>query len=456
MDLIVDQRVYNQNGSLFSRNNSCRQKSKRRPAVSPAWRIKQNPAYIPRSRFRGPSFLARLCSLFDRFTARPGSRNLNFPKRGKSAKGARPAPAVQAAPSVRPGPLQAAAGFKDSPAQAKRKAPAAGFPKTLRGILKSLPLPAFLTAVFSLCVFFAVLDWESPSLVMLFRGPGLLEPGPVKPAEDGQSEQNLASYVGFGLSSSREGEEEIPLDLMETFSWESYRVRRGDTVSGIAADRHISIDAIIASNGIANVKRLREGETLRLPNMDGIPYTVKKGDSVTKISGAMGVPMEAILDANDIQDDTIAQGTVLFIPGARMKREELKLAMGDLFVYPIRGRLTSSFGWRNDPISGVRRHHAAIDLAAPMGTPIKAAQDGKVSVVGVNLTYGRFVILEHGGGYQTMYAHMSVVSVKQGTSVIQGSKIGEVGSTGYSTGPHLHFAVYKNGKAVNPLEFLNQ
>jgi murein DD-endopeptidase MepM/ murein hydrolase activator NlpD len=290
---------------------------------------------------------------------------------------------------------------------------------------------------------------------MLFRGPGFLESGLIEPLEDSRSEQNLASYVGVALSSSREEEGEIPLDLTEAFGWGSYTVRKGDTVSGIAAEHHISIDAIIASNGIANVKKLREGEILRIPNMDGIPYTVKKGDSITKISTAMGVPKEAILDANDIQNDAISQGTVLFIPGARMKREELKMAMGDLFIYPIRGRLTSPFGWRNDPISGVRRFHSAIDLAAPTGVPIKAAQDGKVSVVGVNATYGRFVILEHAGGYQTMYAHMSVVSVKQGASVTQGSKIGEVGSTGYSTGPHLHFAVYKNGRAVNPLEFLN-
>jgi murein DD-endopeptidase MepM/ murein hydrolase activator NlpD len=330
--------------------------------------------------------------------------------------------------------------------------------KVLKGLpgLPGFPLPAFLTAALSLLVSFAVLDWESPSLLMLFRGPGFPESSLIEPLEDSRSEQILASYIGAGLSAPGEGEEEIPLDLMEGFSWGTYTVRRGDTVSGIAANHHISIDAIIASNGIANVKRLREGESLRIPNMDGIPYTVKKGDNISKISAAMGVPKEAILDANDIQDDTIKQGTVLFIPGARMQREELKMAMGDLFIYPIRGRLTSPFGWRNDPISGVRRHHAAVDLAAAMGTPIKAAQDGKVSVVGYNATYGRFVILEHGGGYQTMYAHMSAVSVKQGAYVTQGFKIGEVGSTGYSTGPHLHFAVYKNGRAVNPLEFLNQ
>jgi murein DD-endopeptidase MepM/ murein hydrolase activator NlpD len=190
--------------------------------------------------------------------------------------------------------------------------------------------------------------------------------------------------------------------------------------------------------------------------MDGIPYIVKKGDSLSGISRSLGVPMEAILDANDLQKDIITAGQLIFVPGARMRSEDLKLALGELFIYPIRGaRLTSPFGWRNDPISGVRRYHAAIDLAAPTGTTVKAAMDGKVSSAGFNATYGKYIILSHGNEYQTMYAHLNQVSVKQGDRVIQGVKIGEVGSTGYSTGPHLHFAIYKNGRPVNPLDFLN-
>jgi murein DD-endopeptidase MepM/ murein hydrolase activator NlpD len=188
--------------------------------------------------------------------------------------------------------------------------------------------------------------------------------------------------------------------------------------------------------------------------MDGLPYTVKRNDSLSKISKTMGVPLEAILDANDIQDDNILAGTQLFIPGAKMKKDDLKIVLGDLFIYPIRGRLTSPFGWRNDPISGVRRYHSAIDLAASTGTPIKAAMDGKISTVGLNSTYGKYIIITHSNGYQTMYAHMSATSVKQGAYVYQGSKIGEVGGTDSSTGPRLHFAVYKNGRPVNPLDLL--
>ncbi|MDR1279111.1 MAG: M23 family metallopeptidase [Treponema sp.] len=294
------------------------------------------------------------------------------------------------------------------------------------------------------------LRWQDVALVLSL--PHTFSP---EPPADGEFQRNLASYAGLSPLPAAPSGEAIPLDLMEAFSWSSYRVKKGDSVSKIAAAHSISIDAIIASNNISNARRLREGETLRLPNMDGIPYTVKKGDSLSKISASLGVPLEAILDANDIQSDTISQGAVLFIPGARMRSEDLKLALGELFIYPIRGRLTSPYGWRNDPISGVRRFHAAMDLASGIGTPVKAAMDGRVSAAGVNSTYGKFIILSHSGGYQTMYAHLNAFSVKQGDYVEQGVKIGEVGNTGYSTGPHLHFAVYKNGKAVNPLDLLN-
>jgi murein DD-endopeptidase MepM/ murein hydrolase activator NlpD len=297
-------------------------------------------------------------------------------------------------------------------------------------------------AVFSVLT----LNWKVPASAAL------------TPAADSGVQVNMASYAGIaplsaaGLNVENEA---IPLDLMESFHWESYTVRSGDSVSKIAAAHSVSMDAIIASNGITNARRLREGMTIRIPNMDGIPYTVKSGDSLSRISSAMGVPLEAILDANNIESDTISAGVTLFIPGAKMRSEDLRQALGELFIYPIRGRLTSPFGWRSDPISGARRHHAAIDLAAPTGTPIKAAMDGRVSTVGLNSVYGKYIIITHSSGLQTWYAHMSVTSVAQGAYVRQGAKIGEVGSTGYSTGPHLHFAVYKNGKAVNPLELLN-
>ena len=286
----------------------------------------------------------------------------------------------------------------------------------------------------------------------------------VNAGKDSGSQYNLALYAGVNpaetaaVDPSEKAAEAIPLDLTETFSWQSYRVKKGDTVSKIAVNFAVSMDAIIASNSIRNARALREGEVLRIPNMDGIPYTVKAGDSLFGISKSMGVPLEAILDANDIQSDVIKAGLTLFIPGARMKREDLKLALGELFIYPVSGaKLSSHFGWRHDPFgSGARLYHGALDLSVAKGTPIKAAMDGEVLItVSLDRVYGNFIIIGHSGGFSTMYAHLDTFSVKKGDRVIQGAGIGTVGNTGRSTGPHLHFAVFKNNRAVDPLDFLN-
>jgi murein DD-endopeptidase MepM/ murein hydrolase activator NlpD len=275
----------------------------------------------------------------------------------------------------------------------------------------------------------------------------------LSPVEDDLAQTEMHSYA-WSVQPPAGESDAIPLPMTETFSWTDYQVAKGDSISKIAASYDLSMDAIIASNNITRARALREGETLRIPNMDGIPVTVRRGDTLSKIGTAYGVPVTAILDANDLDSEQLTDGSSLFIPGAKMKGEELRAVIGDLFIYPVRGRLSSPFGWRSDPISGERRYHAAIDLAASQGTPVKAAMDGRITSVGFNSTYGNYIIITHTGGYQTMYAHLSAVGVEDSQHVIQGKEIGKVGSTGYSTGPHLHFAIYKNNRSLNPLDYL--
>jgi murein DD-endopeptidase MepM/ murein hydrolase activator NlpD len=247
----------------------------------------------------------------------------------------------------------------------------------------------------------------------------------------------------------------IPVNTSETFEWQYYTVKKGDSVSKIAAGHSLSLDAVIASNNMKNAKTIREGDILRIPNMDGIPYTAENGDSWEKIAEKFSVPLNAIVDANDIQSAELLAGAQIFIPGAKMRSEDLKTALGELYIFPVQGgRISSNFGWRKDPFTGDRRYHNAIDIAANNGVTVKATSDGKVTTAGFSPVFGNYIIVSHSNGYQSMYAHLSVTSVKQGVRVNQGQKIGEVGSTGHSTGPHLHFAVYKNGRAVNPLELL--
>jgi murein DD-endopeptidase MepM/ murein hydrolase activator NlpD len=121
---------------------------------------------------------------------------------------------------------------------------------------------------------------------------------------------------------------------------------------------------------------------------------------------------------------------------------------------PVDGNVSSPFGERDDPLTGVHKHHDGVDFAAASGTPIRAAAEGVVSFAGERGGYGNVVIVDHPGGLQTLYAHQSRVGVTEGEHVGRGQVIGAVGSTGHSTGPHLHFEVREGGKAVDPLPYL--
>jgi murein DD-endopeptidase MepM/ murein hydrolase activator NlpD len=249
--------------------------------------------------------------------------------------------------------------------------------------------------------------------------------------------------------------------LTDTFSWSEYTVMKGDTVSGIAEKHSLSLGSIIAFNQLNEAWNLRSGKILKIPNMDGVPYTIQKGDTISSIAARMKVPQNAILDANDIPSENITAGKVIFIPGGKMDANALSRAIKrpvvEKMIYPVNSRrITSNYGWREDPVnpvSGQMTFHRAVDLAGKMGDPVKAAMKGTVLHVDNNRNLGNFIILKH-GEYQTLYAHLSAVLVKGGEEVSQGQLIGKVGETGYTTGPHLHFEVFRNGNRVNPLEIL--
>ncbi|MBQ7287116.1 MAG: peptidoglycan DD-metalloendopeptidase family protein, partial [Candidatus Gastranaerophilales bacterium] len=138
--------------------------------------------------------------------------------------------------------------------------------------------------------------------------------------------------------------------------------------------------------------------------------------------------------------------------------EGVSISVTGGFTRPVPGRITSPFGPRIHPIFKRKINHSGIDIGAPYGTPIKAANSGRVIFVGWYNGYGKVVIIDHGNingaPTTTLYAHMSVTLVKQGAHVAKGSVIGKVGTTGYSTGPHLHFEVRQRGNPVNPLNFI--
>jgi murein DD-endopeptidase MepM/ murein hydrolase activator NlpD len=125
-------------------------------------------------------------------------------------------------------------------------------------------------------------------------------------------------------------------------------------------------------------------------------------------------------------------------------------AGGGMFAWPVTGTITSPFGWRPNPFGGSPEFHQGLDIAAPTGTTVTAAAAGTVIMAQWYGGYGNYILIDHGGGFSTGYGHLSAIYVSNGQSVARGQAIGAVGSTGESTGPHLHFEVRINGKPVDP------
>lgn len=192
----------------------------------------------------------------------------------------------------------------------------------------------------------------------------------------------------------------------------------------------------------------------------GVYHTVKKGQTLWRIAKTYGVDMQTIAEYNDIYDKSrIYAGQEIFIPGAEKQLEVgIYKVEGDgtgdivvhrgMFVWPTEGVVYSLFGVRWGQM------HSGLDISANSGTPVLAGRDGTVAYAGRKGGYGNLVILQHGDGYETYYGHLSVISVKVGDRITAGKRIGLVGSTGKSTGPHLHFEVRKDNKVRNPLFFL--
>ncbi len=241
-------------------------------------------------------------------------------------------------------------------------------------------------------------------------------------------------------------------EIIPELYYELYTVQSGDMVGEIAVRFGVSQDAIISLNKMRNTRSLQIGQILKIPTIDGILYTTREGDTPESIADQYRISLEKIAIVNNIADNRLEAGLQIFLPDARLDWVTLQEINGDLFKKPLRAGywISSRYGWRDNPFSGKRTFHNGIDMACPTGTPIYAAMDGTVIAAGYSDTYGNYVTISHHSGYQTMYAHMSQILTSNGQYVTTNTRIGLVGSTGQSTGPHLHFTVFKNRSSTNP------
>lgn len=251
-----------------------------------------------------------------------------------------------------------------------------------------------------------------------------------------------------------------------------HTVSEGETLASIANQYNLEIETILWENGLKTNSTIKPGDKLRILPVDGIRHKVQKGETVFSLAKKYGLgsdeasaqplinfPFNTFADENDF---TLATGQYIFIPGGVKPEERSRtaplavrryttpdagsVAATGSFVWPASGYISQRFSW----------YHKAIDIASRGGGPILSADSGKVVVAGWvdNSGYGNRVVVDHGNGTVTLYAHLSVVRVRVGQTVNKGDVLGDMGSTGRSTGTHLHFEVRTGGTFLDPLTML--
>lgn len=284
------------------------------------------------------------------------------------------------------------------------------------------------------------------SQTMALFKPTVIEEGStsLKALEVDNEKESLQAISG----SLRMSTEDIDFPTTDTIS--VYEVKKGDTITDVAKLFDVSVNTIMWANDLKS-KTIVKGDVLVILPITGIKHTIKKGDTVGSLAKKYKADADDIAKYNGISADSVlALGETLLVPDgevqvvapkvktktttAKILDKYVNVAPGGFFTRPLIG------GRRTQGIHG----HNAVDIAATPGTPVIAAATGRVIAAkmgGYNGGYGNMIIIAHDNGIQTVYAHLRDVYVTQGQSVNQGLVIGEVGNSGRSSGPHLHFEV---------------
>ena len=244
-----------------------------------------------------------------------------------------------------------------------------------------------------------------------------------------------------------------------------YEVKEGDTIATIAQEFGVSENTILWENNLSAVSKIKAGQKLDILPVSGVRHKVESGDTIYSVAKKYQANAQAIIDFpfNDVGDDfQLLSGQELLVPDGAppekpkpaptqyLAKENIPIA--DLesaqFIWPASGQLAQYFSW----------YHPGIDISNLGGGPILASDSGTVVVAGWpdNYGFGNRVMVDHGNGYKTQYAHMSVIYVSAGQKVSKGDVLGAMGSTGRSTGTHLDFRIYKDGVVLNPLSILGK
>ncbi|PKL72328.1 hypothetical protein CVV26_02070 [Candidatus Kuenenbacteria bacterium HGW-Kuenenbacteria-1] len=246
-----------------------------------------------------------------------------------------------------------------------------------------------------------------------------------------------------------------------------YIVKAGDVISGIAKKFNISTNTILWENNLSERSLIKPGDELVILPVTGVVHTVGKGENLGKIAKKYNINETEILAINELTNDSLKINQKIIIPGGEKHFPLIfakKVAINKKWVPPVLGKFISSkikagFIWPTSSYRITQYYHwghPGIDIGGKNhSSPIYASADGVVaSAIYSNRGYGRHIIINNGNNTTTLYGHMSEFYVKRGERVEKGQVIGLLGSTGRSTGPHLHFEIKINGQKINPLKYI--
>lgn len=257
---------------------------------------------------------------------------------------------------------------------------------------------------------------------------------------------HASGWIPFGFE--RRGLPFVPV--------KTYVLQEGDTVTSVARDAGLTVETILSYNRIPSPRRLRAGQPLALPSRDGVLVSLQEPRSISSLAQEYSVYPDLIRLANGWSDDTQEATGDVFVPGAKIDPEDLRQSLGGYFGWPVNGgRITSWFGRRDDPFTGLASTHSGVDIAIAWGSPVMAAGAGVVTATGYSSILGNYIQINQGRGYVVVYGHLSAILTKAGKRVKPGQVIGKVGSTGYSTGPHLHFTAYRYNRLLDPMNLFS-
>ncbi|MEQ8155381.1 MAG: M23 family metallopeptidase [Clostridiaceae bacterium] len=268
---------------------------------------------------------------------------------------------------------------------------------------------------------------------------------------------NITLSEGTAASTASIEEDEIKII--------TYTVKADDSIESIASAYNLKVQSIAGSNSLTTDSVLKEGQVIEFPSIDGVIYKIKSGETLWDLASLNNIDFNEIVEVNKLESpEKLKLDQKIIMPGVetvksvttKTEASNTTLSRGGsvpaktnyIGSLPVSGRITSPFGPRWGKL------HTGIDIAASVGTNVYASMSGKVIFSGWNGGYGNLVIIDHGNGLQSYYAHNSKLLVKVGQTVAKGDHIAESGSTGNSTGPHCHFEIRKNGVAVNPLNYV--